>query len=258
MSIENSTKKLPRVTQRRKHHCQNRKTVNRLKTWVVTRSHAVARKIRDPIHVSAHLITLSPTNLVKLGLCKASRKVTRLGSTCLEGDMDIRNTLLVEVGARLGVEVYARIASAYIAAGIDVFSNPHPGLQHHNGLTDEHLALASEHGDIHTAVMWYLKWCSESSLPPDHEGSFNTLCFRKMYSYLNRSRDDLVFDPDKTDWESRLSVAIAFAFQKNIVCRHGNRCVTCFIKEDSKRVDVDTPLAFLNAEIDFGAVGVLL
>ena len=176
--------------------------------------------------------------------------MTHIGFKCLERDMEIRNNLLVEVGARLDVEVYARIASAYIAAAIDLFSNPHQELQQHTGLTDEHLALASQHGDIHTAVKWYLKWLPELSLPAVHEGRFNSLCFPKMHSYLKGSCDEFVFDPDKTGWESRLSVAIAFAFQKNIVCRHGNTCVTCFINEDAKRVGADPPLACLNVEVE--------
>ena len=56
--------------------------------------------------------------------------------------------------------------------------------------------------------------CSRMKLPAVHERCFNSPCFRKIHNYLKS--DDLEFDPDKTDWESRLSVAIAFAFQKQL------------------------------------------
>mgnify|MGYP003318585427 CR=1 FL=1 len=175
--------------------------------------------------------------------------MTDIGSKCLEGDMEIRSTLLVVVGTRLGVEVYARIARAFIDCGVDLFSNPHVGVRRPMGLTDANRARASEHGDVHTAIQWYLKWRPQQALPEDDAGVFNPLCFGKMHTYLNRSKRVLVFDPDATGWESRLSVAIAFAFQKNIVCQHGNRCFTCHKEEDLPRIKFQTPLAFLNAEV---------
>ena len=124
--------------------------------------------------------------------------------------MEIRSILLVEVGDRLGVAVYARIASAYIAAGIDLFSNPHAGIEQDIGLTKDQLEFASEHGDIHTAVKWYLKWLPHKSLPKDQEECFNPLCFRKMHCDLtcrvkpnqqtgNSEPVDVLGDPDATD-----------------------------------------------------------
>ena len=88
--------------------------------------------------------------------------------------MEIRNTLLVEVGAKLDVEVYARIAAAFMASGVDLFSKP-SGIKKPIGWTDKQRALASKHGDVHTAVEWYLKWYPEQWLPEDHEG-VSTLC----------------------------------------------------------------------------------
>ena len=123
-------------------------------------------------------------------------------------DMEISSAVLVEVGTSLGVGVYARVASAFIASGVDLFSNPHAGVRQPIGLTDEHLALVSKYGDVHTAVKWYFNWCPDQSLPEDHERSFNSLCFRKMHSSLNLCFRK--FAHGVTCWEFRLSVAIAF------------------------------------------------
>ena len=101
---------------------------------------------------------------MKLGLCTDSHSVTRVGDTCLAGDMDINSALLAEVGSTLGVGAYARVASAFIASGVDLFSNPHAGVRQPIGLTDEHLALASKHGDVHTAVKWYFNWGPDQSV----------------------------------------------------------------------------------------------
>ena len=78
--------------------------------------HVLARKFGEPIYVSADLITLYHIYLVKLVLCTAARGVTRIGSTCLEGNMEIRSALIVEIGIRLVVGVYARIASTFNAS----------------------------------------------------------------------------------------------------------------------------------------------
>ena len=107
--------------------------------------------------MSAYLFTISPTILVQLGLCTDDHIVTRIGITCLLGDMDIRNTLLVEVGSRLGVRSHAKIASAYIGSGVGLFNNPYAGNRKPIGLTEEQRRVASKHGDVHTAVEWYLK-----------------------------------------------------------------------------------------------------
>ena len=69
--------------------------------------------------------------------------MTRIGYKCLEGDMDISGALLVEVGTRLGVGVCARVASAFIASGVDLFSNPHVGVGQPIGLSEKHLAPVS-------------------------------------------------------------------------------------------------------------------
>ena len=199
--------------------------------------------------MSAHLFTLSSTNLVKLGLSAAGRTVTRMGSKCLAKDMDIRGILLVEVGTKLGVEIYAKIAAAFIASGNDLFSNPHPGIQQPTSLTDEQLALASEYGDIHTAVKWYLEWCRNESLPEDQESCLNHMCFRKMHSYLHSKRRAFDVVPAATGYEMRLCVAIGFVYQKNVVCQHGNRLVTCHIDVDLRRKDGHTPLEFLNQDV---------
>ena len=73
--------------------------------------HVLARNIGVPFNVLADLITLSHIYLVKLGLCTAALGVTRIGSTCLEANMEINSALIVEVGTRLVVGVYTRIAS---------------------------------------------------------------------------------------------------------------------------------------------------
>ena len=122
------------------------------------------------IHVSAHLFTLSPTNLVKLGLITPTLTLTSIGSTCLDGDMDIRGALFVEVATKLGVEVYARIASAFIATGMDLFSNPLPGVQKLIPLTDEQLVLASER----PGCFWPSSWRSRTYARPGRNRSFRS------------------------------------------------------------------------------------
>ena len=69
--------------------------------------------------------------------------------------MDIRGALFVEVATKLGVQVYARIAAAFIATGMDLFSSPVPGDKKITPLTDEQVKLAAHEGDVHTAVKWY-------------------------------------------------------------------------------------------------------
>ena len=163
--------------------------------------------------------------------------------------MDIRGALFVEVATKLGVQVYARIAAAFIATGMDLFSSPVVGEKKITPLTDDQLKLAAPEGDIHTAVKWYLKWAQVKSLPRDQEACFDIMCFWKMQCLLNRKDERPVIASDAPGWESRLCVAIAFAYQKNIVCQHGNRCVTCHIDEDARRRDVDPPLKFQNTEV---------
>ena len=182
---------------------------------------------------------------MKLGLLTKTGSVTRMGETCLAGDMDICSTLLAEVGRKLDVETYARVASAFIACGVDLFSMPHPGVRQPIGLSEEQLRLASKLGDVHTAVIWFLKWFPKKSLPADLAHCFNILCFWKMLVELGDYLEDLVLAAETKDWGLRLSVALGFAYQKNIVCQHGNRCVTCHIEEDERR----TPLHMLNAEV---------
>ena len=163
--------------------------------------------------------------------------------------MDIRGALFVEVATKLGVQVYARIAAAFIATGMDLFSSPVLGDKKITPLTDDQRKLAAPEGDVHTAVKWYLKWSQVKSLPVDQEACFNIMCFWKMQSYLSRKDERPVIASDAPGWELPLSVALAFAFQKNIVCQHGNRCVTCHIDVDARRRDVDTPLQFVNTEV---------
>ena len=122
--------------------------------------------------------------MVKLGVCTAKFSVTRMGYKCLMGDMDITGAVLVEVGTTLGVEAYAKVAAAFIACGLDLFSNPHAGVKQVVGLTAKQLALASKYGDVHTAVKWFLKWCPKLSLPDHLEPLFNIMCFRKMHAAL--------------------------------------------------------------------------
>ena len=168
--------------------------------------------------------------------------------------MEVRSNLLIEVGALLGVKVYAMIAAAYIASGVDLFSNPYPG--QHIGLTDEHRSLAVEQGDIHTVCKWFLLWVKDL-LPAEHAASFNILCFRKIFVHLNCNRDDPDFDDVREGWEELLTVAIAFVFQKNIVRRFGNKCITCHTEKEASRVDVTPPLAFLNTEVSISDRSVL-
>ena len=163
--------------------------------------------------------------------------------------MDIRTALFVQVATKLGVQVYARIAAAFIATGMDLFSCPVLGDKKIISLTDEQRKLAAPEGDVHTAVKWYLKWSPEKSLPDAQEACFNIMCFWMMQSYLTRKDERPVIASDAPGWELPLSVAIAFAFQKNIVCQHGNRCVTCHLHEDDTRRAVATPLQFLNTEV---------
>ena len=160
--------------------------------------------------------------------------------------MEVRSNLLIEVGALLGVKLYAMIAAAYIASGVDLFSNPYPG--QHIALTDEQRSLALEEGDIHTVVKWFLLWV-KGLLPAEHAASFNILCFRKMMAHLINTRDDLDFDDVREGWEMLLTVAIAFVFQKNIVRRFGNKCVTCQTHKEASRASVTPPLPFLKAEV---------
>ena len=99
--------------------------------------------------------------------------------------------------------------------------------------------------DVHTAVLWFFKWFPQESLPEAVEKCFNIMCFMKMLSYLNRSREELVFDADVKYWELRLQVANGCAFQKIIVFLQGNRCVICRIETVERRVS----LALLNDEV---------
>ena len=163
--------------------------------------------------------------------------------------MDIRTALFVQVATKLGVQVYGRIAAAFIATGMDLFSCPVLGDKKIISLTDEQRKLAAVEGDVHTAVKWYLRWSRAKSLPVAQEACFNIMCFLKMQSYLTRNDERPVIASDASGWELPLSVAIAFAFQKNIVCQHGNRCVTCHLHEDDTRRNVATPLQFLNTEV---------
>ena len=98
-----------------------------------------------------------------------------------------------------------------------LFGNPHALVRQPTGLTDEHLVLASQDGDVQTLV----------KLPTYHEESLNYLCVRNMHSALKRKFADLVLAQGVTDLKIRLFVAVAFAFHKKIVWWHGNRCVNC-------------------------------
>ena len=208
-------------------------------------SHAVARETGYWVHVVADLNTISSSNMVKLGLCTADLDVTPLGYKCLERDMDISGTLLVEVGIRLGVGEYAKVAAAFLNSGVELFSNAHVGVKQVIPLTVEQLDVASKYGDVHTAVKWFLKWCPKQELPDHHEKLFNIICFRKMHTALYRKAGYFDIPHGASNYEIRLSVAIAFPNQKSIVCRHGNTCVTCHKVEDERRGS----LALLNAEV---------
>ena len=208
-------------------------------------SHAVARETGYWVHVVADLNTISSSNLVKLGLCTADLDVTPLGYKCLERDMDISGTLLVEVGIRLGVGDYAKVAAAFLNSGVELFSNAHAGVKQVIALTAEQRDLASKYGDVHTAVKWFLKWCPKLSLPDHLEPLFNIMCFRKMHAALYRKAGYFDIPHGASNYEIRLVVAIAFSNQKSIVCRHGNTCVTCHKVEDERRGS----LALLNAEV---------
>ena len=59
--------------------------------------HVLARKFGEPSYVSADLITLYHIYLVKLVLCTAALGVTRIGSTCLEANMEIRSALILSL-----------------------------------------------------------------------------------------------------------------------------------------------------------------
>ena len=209
-------------------------------------SHAVARETGYWVHVVVDLNTISSSNMVKLGLCTADLDVTPLGYKCLERDMDISGTLLVEVGIRLGVGDYAKVAAAFLNSGVELFSNAHAGVKQVIALTAEQRDLASKYGDVHTAVKWFLKWCPKLSLPDHLESLFNIMCFRKMHAALYRKRGYFALPIDgEANYEMRMLVAIAFAKQRSIVCRHGNTCVTSHMDKDERREN----LAFLNAEV---------
>ena len=120
-------------------------------------------------------------------------------------------------------------------------------------MTEEQRRVASKHGDVHTAVEWYLKWFPEQRLAEVDNGIFNVVCFRRMHSTLRSSREEFVVDPEVTDYEWRLVVAIGFVWQKDIVCAFGNTCVTCHIDEDSRRA---SRLEFLNAEVQISELSV--
>ena len=111
--------------------------------------------------------------------------------------MDIRAALFVEVATKLGVQVYARIAAAFIATGMDLFSCPVLGDKKIISLTDEQRKLAAVEGDVHTAVKWYLRWSPAKSLPVAQEACFNIMCFLKMQVMVLQKNNSKLKDTAK-------------------------------------------------------------
>ena len=74
--------------------------------------------------------------------------------------MDVQATLLVMVGAQLGISRYAQAAAAFLATGMDLFVDVMPRLKGASPLLPSQVALGKPEGDIHTAVKWFLTWLS--------------------------------------------------------------------------------------------------
>ena len=72
--------------------------------------------------------------------------------------MEVRFTVLMEAGERLGIPEHAQVAAAFLVTGMELFLNATPNLKGKSRLLPSQVELGEPGGDIHTAVQWFLVW----------------------------------------------------------------------------------------------------
>ena len=137
------------------------------------------------------------------------------------------------------IRVIELIAGWYISAKCDLFTNVDTDSGARFGLDSSRMELEVRMdlssnfkdaedwpcGDVVSAVYWYLRWYSENeTLPPDEKPLLNCWCFKQMF--LQAQPDDLSWDAARAlvgnkRWRPLLMIALAFAYQCNIVHRFG-------------------------------------
>lgn len=168
-----------------------------------------------------------------------------MGERALQGSMDIRINVMIEVAKLLHLEDHAQVAAAFIASKLDLFVDTMPELRGQAGLSGAQLELAVGHSDVHTAVALYLRWKVQSRQLAEGEHKLvRIVCLRKMESTLaERNHEfDVAASLSAPHWEDRLTIAIAFAFQKNIVCQQGSVYASPHAQADSRRNACDPQL----------------
>ena len=110
-------------------------------------------------------------DLVKLGVCQLDEqdvlRVTSVGDEICRGDMDIRLTVMMILGRRFGIGRYVELVAAFLAAGMELFVNMTPMMRSASRLLPSQVALGEGHGDVHTAVKWFLVWESAGGTLPE-------------------------------------------------------------------------------------------
>ena len=166
--------------------------------------------------------------------------LTALGMEAMSGSLDVCASILIRVGATLGVEYHARIAVAYMQGRFELFNDLMPDVCPRAGLVPEQVALGLKGGDVHTAVSLYILWLSrDKKFSKDLNRLIKIPCFINMAAQLSGQCDsmDVAKLGDARGWEEPLMYAIAFAKQKQIACRWGSGYASCHESRDKVRPD---------------------
>ena len=199
-------------------------------------------------------------DLIRMGLVARAAQghlcTTSLGEEVLLGHMDVALNLLVAVAARLGIRDIGVVAAAFLTSKRDLFSDVLQagtafGLDSRQDALGESAGFPRSAGegdrepagDVHTAVRWYLEWVRRGRQLPSELGLlFRTACFRKMEerapAFTTGQAEDLLAS---LRWRRPLTVALAFAFQRNIVHRFGARYKTTCYADDPIRQSLNLP-----------------
>ena len=206
---------------------------------------AVALGIRDtPIGLSAAQHVEAKNDLARLAAVDRVAdeiRLTTLGTQALKGDMDICASIMVQVSSTLGVKAHALVAARFISCGGELFADVvQSGKQATLSCLQVNLGVdagfsSSGLSDIHTVVHLYLLFVAGGRRLPTHMASLLRMgCLHRMSAGLpewTRSESQAMLD--KTDWARALTVAIAFAYQKNILHVYGcTEYKSCFRAED--------------------------
>ena len=175
-------------------------------------------------------------DLCRMGLLlpsqSGSRSVTSLGQQMLRGHVDVLSNVFISATQVLGIETIGRIATALLSTKMEVFRDVFQATSDF-GLSTSQVALgetvgfpgekvAKLYGDIHTAVALYLKWVC-GSISRTVEALLRIACFRKMSAAApSLTPDDAKSLLAQPNWRPALTIALAYAYQRNILHPFGD------------------------------------